>query len=160
MLQLTTRQQKIMEYLRDNRTLHKGRHALKSEVAHKYAQFFELTALAQVGAISRDGDGKWYYLNTSSIAPHTTPDEMFTGERFGGTTPITIEQERIARTKYMDARNDADELRALARAKAFIMAPDGFREFQNSVDRFYEAIESEARSARELFDLLSDQTYD
>ena len=149
-----------MEYLRDNRTLHKGRHAVKSEVAHKYVQFFELTALAQVGAISRDVDEKWYYLNTSSIAPHTTPDEMFTGERFGGTTPITIKQERIVRTKYMNARHNADKLRAEARAKAFVVAPDGFRKFQNSANCFYEAVELEARYARELFDLLTDQTYD
>jgi len=166
MLQLTTRQQKIMEYLRDNRTLHKGRHAVKSEVAHKYAMFFELTALAQVGAISRDGDGRWYYLNTSSIAPSA---EMFSGERFGGTTPITAapitaapitaEQERIARL-YIAARLNADELRAVVQAQALTMSPYGLKYLQDSVNCFYEAVEIEARRARELFDLLSDQTYD
>jgi len=154
MSKLSPRQEKIVTYLRENGTLHKGRYAVKSEVAHKYAQFFELTVLQQIGTITHSPEQKCYYINA---AP---PAEMFTGKRFGGTTPITVEKERIARTKYMDARHNADELRALARAKAFIMAPDGFREFQNSVNRFYEAIEIEARSARELFDLLSDQTYD
>jgi len=154
MVKLTPRQEKIVSYFRANGTLHKGRYAVKSAIAYKCAQFFELTVLQQIGTITYNPEQHCYYINAAA------PDEMFAGERFGGTTPITAEQESIARTKYMDARHNADELRALARAKAFITAPNGFQKFQTSVNRFYEAIEIEARCARELFDLLSDQTYD
>jgi len=154
MPKLTPRQEKIAQYLRDNGTLHKGRYAVKSEVAHKYAQFFELTVLQQIGTITHSPEQKCYYINA---AP---PAEMFTGKRFGGTTPITAEQVRKARTRYFDARQVADELRDSARTQALTMAPHRLKELQGSVERFYEAVEIEARRARELFDLLADQTYD
>jgi len=157
MVKLNPRQEKIAAHFRANGALHNGRYAVKAAIAYKYAQFFELTLLQQIGTITYNPEQHCYYINAT---PPAASAETFAGERFGGTTPITIEQAAIARTKYMDARQDADELRALARAKAFITAPNGFQEFQTTVNRFYEAIEIEAHCARELFDLLSDQTYD
>jgi len=154
MLKLTERQEKIVAYFRENGTLHKGRYAVKSAVAYKCAQFFELTVLQNIGTITYSPEQKCYYINA---AP---PAEMFTGERFGGTTPIRAEQERLARTRYFDARQVADELRDSARTQALTMAPHRLKELQGSVERFYEAVEIEARRARELFDLLADQTYD
>ena len=154
MIKLTERQEKIVTYLRANGTLHKGRYAVKSAIAYKCAQFFELTVLQQIGTITYSPEQKCYYINA---AP---PAEMFAGQRFGGTTPITAEQERTARTRYFDARQIADELRASARTQALTMAPHRLKELQGSVERFYEAVEIEARRARELFDLLADQTYD
>jgi len=154
MVKLTPRQEKIVAYLRENGTLHKGRYAVKSAIAYKCAQFFELTVLQQIGTITYNPEQHCYYINA---AP---PAEMFSGERFGGTTPITAEKERTARTRYFDARQIADELRASARTQALTMAPHRLKELQGSVDRFYEAVEIEARRARELFDLLADQTYD
>ena len=154
MAKLTPRQEKIVSYFRENGVLHKGRYAVKSAIAYKCAQFFELTVLQQIGTITYNPEQHCYYINA---AP---PAEMFTGERFGGTTPITIEQERIARTRYFDARQVADELRDSARTQALTMAPHRLKELQGSVERFYEAVEIEARRARELFDLLADQTYD
>jgi len=189
MLKLTERQEKIVAYFRANGTLHKGRYAVKSAIAYRYAQFFELTVLQQIGTITYSPERKCYYINAAAQTPSREkwdtegiadymPDEsevnhghwqgsnaapsaeMFTGKRFGGTTPITAEQERIARTRYMDARQVADELRASARTQALTMAPHRLKELQGSVERFYEAVEIEARRARELFDLLADQTYD
>jgi len=157
MVKLSPRQEKIVQYMRLNGTLHKGRYAMKSADAYKYAQFFELTVLQRIGTITCSDDRKVYYINAA--AP-STPAETFTGERFGGTTPIAAYQERLARTRYFDARQVTDELRASARTQALTMAPHGLRELQNSVERFYEAVEIESRRARELFDLLSDQTYD
>ena len=157
MPKLTPRQEKIVSYFRANGVLHKGQYAVKSEVAHKYAQFFELTVLQQIGTITYNMERKCYYINA---APPAASAEMFSGERFGGTKPLTIEQERIARTRYFDARQVADELRASARTQALTMAPHRLKELQGSVERFYEAVEIEARRARELFDLLADQTYD
>ena len=154
MLKLTERQEKIVAYFRENGTLHKGRYAVKSAVAYKCAQFFELTVLQNIGTVTYSPEQKCYYINA---AP---PAEMFTGKRFGGTTPITAEQERTARTRYFDARQIADELRASARTQALTMAPHRLKELQGSVERFYEAVEIEARRARELFDLLADHTYD
>jgi len=155
MPKLTPRQEKIVTYLRENGTLHKGLYAVKSAVAYKYAQFFELTVLQQIGTITYSPEQHCYYINAA--AP---PREMFSGKRFGGTKPISADEERLARVRYFDARHVADELRASARTQALTMAPDGLRQLQNSVDRFYEAVEIEARRARELFDLLADQTYD
>jgi len=154
MVKLTPRQEKIVQFMRLNGTLHKGRYAVKSAIAYKCAQFFELTVLQQIGTITHSPEQKCYYVNA---AP---PAEMFAGERFGGTTPITAEQEKTARTLYFNARWVTDLLRADARSQALTMAPDGLRQLQNSVDRLYEAVEIEARRARELFDLLADQTYD
>lgn len=158
MVKLTERQEKIVAYLRANGTLHKGRYAVKSTVAYAYAQFHELAVLQRIGTVTYSPEQKHYYINAAP--PVAPPDEMFAGKRFGGTTPITAEQERLARTRYFDARQVADDLRASARTQALTMAPDGLRQLQNSVERFYEAVEIEARRARELFDLLSDQTYD
>jgi len=188
MLKLTERQEKIAAYFRENGTLHNGRYAVKSAIAYKCAQFLELTVLQNIGTITYSPEQKCYYINaaaqtpprekwdTGGIAdyvpdveskgnhghwqPVAPPDEMFAGERFGGTTPIAAYQEQLARTRYFDARQITDELRASARTQALTMAPDGLRQLQNSVDRFYEAVEIEARRGRELFDLLSDQTYD
>ena len=154
MVKLTPRQEKIVSYFRENGVLHKGRYAVKSAIAYKCAQFFELTVLQQIGTITYNPEQHCYYLRA---AP---PAEMFTGERFGGTKPIRAEQERLARTRYMDARQVADELRDSARTQALTMAPHRLKELQGSVERFYEAVEIEARRARELFDLLADQTYD
>jgi len=158
MVKLSPRQQKIISYLQANGTLHKGRYAVKIKVAYKYAQFFELSVLQQIGTITYSPEQKCYYVNAATGGANR--DEMFSGERFGGTKPIRAEEECTARTQYMDARHNADELRVEARDKAFITAPNGFQEFQSTVNRFYEAIEIEARCARELFDLLSDQIYD
>jgi len=158
MVKLSPRQQKIVQFMRLNGTLHKGRYAMKSADLYKYAQFFELTVLQKIGTITYSPEQKCYYINAG--APGTPPDEMFTGKRFGGTTPITAEQERTARVRYFNARWVTDLLRADARSQALTMAPDGFRKFQNSANCFYEAVELEARYARELFDLLTDQTYD
>jgi len=157
MVKLTPRQEKIVSYFRANGVLHKGQYAVKSAVAYRYAQFFELTVLQQIGTITYSQERHCYYINAAPPAPSA---EMFTGERFGGTTPLTIEQERIARTRYMDARQVADELESRARTQALKTAPDGLRQLQDTVARFYEAVEIEARRARELFDLLADQTYD
>jgi len=157
MTKLTERQEKIVSYLRANGTLYEGRYAVNCAVAYKYAQFFEFTVLLQIGTITYSPDRHCYYINAA--AP-STPAETFSGERFGGTTPITAEQERTARVRYFDARQVADELRASARTQALTMAPHRLKELQGSVERFYEAVEIEARRARELFDLLSDQTYD
>jgi len=154
MVKLSPRQEKIVQFMRLNSTLHKGRYAIKSADAYKYAQFFELTVLQRVGTITYNPEQHCYYINA---AP---PAEMFSGQRFGGTTPITAEQERTARTRYFDARKIADELRDSARTQALTMAPHRLKELQGSVERFYEAVEIEARRARELFDLLADQTYE
>jgi len=188
MVKLTPRQEKIVSYFRENGVLHKGRYAVKSAIAYKCAQFLELTVLQQIGTITCSTDRKYYYVNaappvapreswdTEGIAdyvpdvesqgnhghwqPVAPPREMFAGERFGGTKPISADEERLARTRYFDARQVADDLRASARTQALTMAPGGMRQLQNSVERFYEAVELEARRGRELFDLLSDQTYD
>ena len=157
MAKLTPRQEKIVSYFRENGVLHKGRYAVKSAIAYKYAQFFELTVLQKIGTITYNPEQKCYYVNA---APPTPSAEMFSGERFGGTKPIRAEQERLARVRYFGARQVADELEASARTQALTTAPDGLRQLQNSVERFYEAVEIEARRARELFDLLADQTYD
>jgi len=157
MVNLSPRQEKIIQFMRLNGTPHKGYYAISAADAYKYAQFFELTVLQRIGTITYSPEQKCYYVNAAPLAASA---KTFSGKRFGGTTPITIEQEAIARTKYMDARRDADELRALARAKAFITAPNSFQEFQTTVNHFYEAVEIEAHCARELFDLLSDQIYD
>jgi len=162
MLKLTERQEKIVAYFRENGTLHKGRYAVKSAIAYKCAQFFELTVLQQIGTITYSPEQKCYYINAAAQTPprEKWDTEMFAGKRFGGTKPISADEERLARVRYFDARHVADELRASARTQALTMAPDGLRQLQNSVDRFYEAVEIEARRARELFDLLADQTYD
>jgi len=151
MLKLTERQEKIVAYLRAHGTLNKGRYAVKIEVAYKYAQFFELTVLQNIGTITYNQDQACYYVNA----------DPFAGRRFGGTTPLrAAEEERLARTRYEDARHVADDLRASTRTQALTMAPGGIRQLQNSVERFYEAVELEARRGRELFDLLSDQIHD
>jgi len=158
MVKLTPRQEKIVSYFRANGVLHKGRYAVKIEVAYKYAQFFELTVLQNIGTITYSPEQKCYYVNA---APPAASAEMFSGKRFGGTTPLrAAEEERLARTRYFDARQVADDLRASTRTQALTMAPGGMRQLQNSVERFYEAVELEARRGRELFDLLSDQTHD
>lgn len=188
MVKLTERQEKIVAYLRANGTLHKGRYAVKSTVAYAYAQFHELAVLQRIGTVTYSPEQKHYYINavakipppekwdTGGIAdyvpdvesqgnhghwqPVAPPREMFAGKRFGGTTPITAEQEKTARTLYFNARWVTDLLREEARNNALTMGPGGIPQLQNRVDRFYEAVEIEARRARELFDLLADQTYD
>lgn len=193
MVKLTERQEQIVTYFRENGVLHKGRYAVKSAIAYKCAQFFELTVLQNIGTITYSPEQKCYYINAapqtpprekwhtegiadympdvesevkhghwqgSNAAPPAASAEMFAVKRFGGTKPITAEQERTARTRYFDARQVADELRASARTQALTMAPHRLKELQGSVERFYEAVEIEARRARELFDLLADQTYD
>ena len=151
MLKLTERQEKIAAYFRENGTLHNGRYAVKSAIAYKCAQFLELTVLQNIGTITYSPEQKCYYINAAASAE---PIHRC------GTNADAAEEERLARVRYFDARHVADELRASARTQALTMAPDGLRQLQNSVDRFYEAVEIEARRARELLDLLSDQTYD
>jgi len=164
MTKLTPRQEKIAQYLRANGTLHKGRYAVKSAIAYKCAQFFELTVLQQIGTITYSPEQKCYYINavaqtpppekwhTESIADYM-PD-VESKENHGHWHPSNAEKAVLARTRYFDARRVADELRASARTHALTMAPGGMRQLQNSVDRFYEAVELEARRGRELFDLL------
>jgi len=170
MPKLTPRQEKIVSYFRENGVLHKGRYAVKSAIAYKCAQFFELTVLQQIGTITYSPEQKCYYINAAPpVAPpekwHTeviadyVPDVESQGNH-GHWHPSNAEKQRIARTRYFDARCVADELRTLARNNALTMAPGGLRQLQNSVERFYEAVEIESRRGRELFDLLADQTHD
>lgn len=160
-MKLSPRQEKIVQYMRLNGTLHNGRYAMKSADAQKYAQFFELTVLQRIGTITYNPEQKYYYVNAAQPTPIVAPpDEMFSGERFGGTTPIRADTQRAARTQYIAARRNTNELRAVVQAQAVSMSPQGLKYLQDSVNCFYEAVEIEARRARELFDLLSDQTYD
>lgn len=164
MPKLTPRQEKIAQYLRANGTLHKGRYAVKSEIAYKCAQFFELAVLQKIGTITYNPEQHCYYINA---APPAAPRESWDTEgiadympdveseaNHGHWHPSNAEKAVLARTRYFDARRVADELRASARTHALTMAPGGMRQLQNSVDRFYEAVELEARRGRELFDLL------
>jgi hypothetical protein len=91
MVKLTPRQEKIAQYLqRQRHALLASFHAVKSAIAYKCAQFFELTVLQRIGTITHSPEQS--ALLRQCKTGGALHDEIRLPRTLGGTTPITVEQ--------------------------------------------------------------------